>query len=65
MMQGKISSIFAADAPRGDCEAPEGGFSQRFPPHEEDFGPSHHNVVIEPTAGGQRGSRGTAADRDR
>ena len=23
---------FAADAPRGDCEAPEGGFSQRFPP---------------------------------
>ena len=23
---------FATDAPRGDCEAPEGGFSQRFPP---------------------------------
>ena len=31
-LQGKISSIFATDAPRGDFEALEGGFSQRFPP---------------------------------
>ena len=31
-LQGKISPIFATDAPRGDCEAPEGFFSQRFPP---------------------------------
>ena len=31
-LQGRIMTIFATDAPRGDCEAPEGGFSQRFPP---------------------------------
>ena len=72
-LQGKISSIFATDAPKGDCEAPEGGFPSGSPPHVEDFGPSHRSVVIEPTAGGlhrqprhNRGSRppGGAVTRD-
>ena len=51
-LQGKIETIFATDAPRGDCEASGGGPSG-FPPHVEDFGPSHRHPVIEPTAGGQ------------
>ena len=52
-LQGKIETIFATDAPRGDFEAPGGGFPSGFPPHVEDFGPSHRSLVIEPTAGGQ------------
>ena len=51
-LQGKIVTIFATDAPRGDYEAPGGGPSG-FPPHVENFGPSHRSVVIEPTASGQ------------
>ena len=47
-------TIFATDAPRGDCEALEGGFPSGFPPRVEDFGPPHCLLVIEPTAGGQR-----------
>ena len=64
MLQGKISSIFSVDAPKGDYEAPEGVFPNGSPPHVEDFGPSHRNVVIEPTAVGNIGSRGIAANRD-
>jgi hypothetical protein len=30
-----------------------GGFPNGFPPHVEDFNPSHRLPVIEPTAGGQ------------
>ena len=30
-LQGRIVTIFATDAPRGDCETPGGGF-QRFLP---------------------------------
>jgi hypothetical protein len=52
-LQGRIVPIFATDAPRGDCEAPEGVFPSGFPPHVEDFGPPHRLPVIEPTAGGQ------------
>ena len=52
-LQGRIVTIFATDAPTNDCEAPEGGFPSAFPPHVEDFGPSHRLSVIEPTAGEQ------------
>ena len=63
MMQWNISSIFAADAPKGDCEVPEGFFPSGFPSHVEDFGSSHRSVVVEPAACGQhrqpRHSRGS------
>ena len=39
-LQGRIVTIFATDAPRGDCEAPEGGFSWRFPPSRGELRPS-------------------------
>ena len=49
-------TIFATDAPMGDCEAPEGGFPQRFP---------LSRGGLRPFASGNIGGRGAAADRDR
>ena len=50
-MQGKILTIFEADAPMGACELRRRVFPSGFPYHVEDFDPSHHFARI-PTAGG-------------
>ena len=43
-LQGKIKSISAIDAPRGDYEAPEASFSQRFHPSRGGLRPfASHN----------------------
>ena len=50
-MQGKISSIFADDAPMGDRGMRRRIFTCGFPPRVKDYGPSHYLSDI-PTAGG-------------
>ena len=64
-LQGRIASIFAADAPQGRLRNVEGGFLQRFPPScrgPRSFTPFNTHT---PRRWGSIGSRGVAADRDR
>jgi len=64
-LQGRIASIFAADAPQGRLQTVEGGFPQRFSPScrgLRSFTPfcTHTHRMWD-----NIGSRGIAADRNR
>ena len=64
-MQGKIASIFVADAPQGRLQDAEEGFPQRFPSSRRGFRSFTPFFTHTLRRWGSIGSRGVAADRDR
>ena len=64
-LQGKITSIFVADAPQGRLKNAEEGFPQRFPSSRRGFRSSTPFFTHTHRRWGSIGSRGVAADRDR
>ena len=64
-LQGKIASIFAADAPQGRLQNAEEGFPQRFPSSCRRFRSFTQIFTHTHRRWGSIGSRGVAADRDR
>ena len=64
-LQGKIASIFAADAPHGRLQNAEEGFPQRFPSSRRGFRFFTPFFTHTHRMWGIIGIRGVAADRDR
>ena len=64
-LQGKIASIFVADAPQGRLQNEEEGFPQRFPSSRREFRSFTPFFTHTHRMWGSIGSRGIAAYQDR